>query len=181
MSVFARSYARALVESAPAGYDLSGLLDRAEAIARALAGDARLKEFFAAPSIPKGPKEKALEALAEKTGMDDFGRRFLRVVLAHGRLTHLAVILAAARDELDRSGGIVQAHVTVAAPIGPDEEKKIAAALGRSLGGSVRLAVAVDAAILGGFVARVGSKVIDASVEHAIERFQERSKEIAGA
>lgn len=181
MSAYARSYARALVESAPKDYDLSALLEASGAVARALAVDRRLKEFFAAPTIPKDPKEKALEALAGKVGLDEFGRRFLRVVLQHGRLIHLAEILSAAREELDRSGGVVQAHVTVAASIGVQEEQRIAAALGRSLGGSVRLQVEVDESILGGFVARVGSRVIDASVASAIERFQERSKEIAGA
>jgi F-type H+-transporting ATPase subunit delta len=181
VSAYARSYARALVESAPKGYDLSALLDGAAAVARALAGDPRLKEFFAAPTIPKAPKEKALEALAGKAGLDEFGRRFLRVILQHGRLIHLGDILSASREEVDRSGGVVQAHVTVAAPIGPQDEQKIAAALGRSLGGSVRMHVEIDQTILGGFVARVGSRIIDASVASAIERFQERSKETAGA
>jgi F-type H+-transporting ATPase subunit delta len=181
VSAFARSYARAIVESAPKGSDVSALLDNAGAVARALSSDARLKEFFAAPSIPKEPKEKALDSLAQKAGLDDFGRRLLRVVLGHGRLLHLSEILTAAREELDRTSGVAQAHITVAAPIGPEEETKIGAALGRSLGATVRLSVVVDERILGGFVARVGSRVIDASVASAIGRFQERSKETAGA
>lgn len=176
MSAFTRSYARALVESAPKGTDVEKLLEAAGAVARALASDGRLKEFFAAPGIPRDAKRKALEQLAERAGVEEFGRRFLGVVLANGRILHLAEILSAARDELDRTGGIAQAHVTVAAPVGPEEERRIEAALARSLGGRIRLAVAVDPAILGGFVARVGSRVIDASVASAIGRFQERSR-----
>ena len=181
MSAFARSYARALVESAPKGYDFSAFLEGTGSVARALAGDRRLHEFFTAPAIPKPPKERALASLGEKAGLDVFGLRFLKVVLQHGRLTHLSEILSAAREELDRSGGIMPAHVTVASPIGPEEESKLAAALGRSLGGSVRMDVTVDETILGGFVARVRSRIIDASVASAIERFKERSKETAGA
>jgi F0F1-type ATP synthase delta subunit len=41
--------------------------------------------------------------------------------------------------------------------------------------------VDVDATILGGFVAKVGSEVFDASVRHAVERFSELTKERAGA
>ncbi|MCA1582175.1 MAG: ATP synthase F1 subunit delta [Acidobacteria bacterium] len=181
MSAFARSYARAALESAPAGYDFDRLVEGAGAVRRALDSDARLKEFFAAPSIPRAPKERALEALAVKAGLDDFGRRLLRVILDHGRLSKLSEILSALSQGVDRSRGVNEAHVTVAAPIGPQEEKKIADALGRSVGGTVRLRVAVDENILGGFVARVGSRVIDASVASAIERFQEKGKESARA
>jgi F-type H+-transporting ATPase subunit delta len=181
MSAYTRSYARAIVEAAPKGYDFAAFLEGTSTVARALTTDRRLREFFTAPSIAKPPKERALEALGQKVGLDAFGLRFLRVVLQHGRLTHLTEILAAAREELDRSGGVVPAHVTVAAAIGPEEQKRLAEALGRSLGGSIRLDVAVDEGILGGFVARVRSRIIDASVASAIERFKERSKETAGA
>lgn len=181
MSAFARSYARASIEAAPAGYDFGSLLEKAAAVARALSADARLKEFFASPAIPKPPKERALEALAAKAGLDDFGRRFLRVILRHGRLTRLDEIVAALRDAYDRSRGLREAHVTVAAPIGADEERKIAEALGRSFGGSVSVNVTVDGKILGGFIARVGSRIIDASVASAIGRFQEKRKETARA
>ena len=181
MSAFARSYARAALEAAPAGYDLAALLDQAGSVAKALSSDSRLKEFFASPAIPKPPKERALEALAAKAGLDEFGRRFLRVILEHGRLTKLDEILAALRDANDRARGTSEARVTVAAPIGPDEERRIAEALGRSFGGSVRLNVSVDERILGGFIARVGSRIIDASVASAIGRFQEKRKETARA
>ena len=181
MSAFARSYARAALESAPPGYDFERLLENVGAVRRALDSDARLKEFFAAPSIPKPPKERALEALAVKAEVDDFGRRLLRVILDHGRLTKLSEILRALSEAFDRSRGVHEADVTVAAAITPEEERKIAEALGRSLGGTVRLHVSIDEKILGGFVARVGSRVIDASVASAIGRFQERGKESARA
>jgi len=181
VSAFARSYARAALEAAPAGADLERLLEQASAVARALESDPRLKEFFAAPSIPREPKERALEKLALRTGMDEFGRRFLKVILKHGRLIHLQEILTALSDAHDHARGTHEAQITVAAPVGPEEERRIAEALGRSLGGSVRLTVRVDASILGGFVARVGSRVIDASVAHAIARFQEMGKEHAKA
>jgi len=181
VSAFARSYARALVESAPKKDAVETLLAGAGAVARAIAGEPRLREFFAAPAIPREVKGRALESLGEKAGLDAFGRRFLAVVLGNGRILHLTEILAAAREELDRALGVAQAHVRVAAPIAPDEEGKISAALGRTLGGAVRLQVAVDESILGGYVARIGSRIIDASVASAIARFQERSKETAGA
>ena len=52
--------------------------------------------------------------------------------------------------------------------------------IGRSVGRRVRLEMDVDEKILGGFVARVGSEVFDASVRRAVEQFRERIKEGAG-
>jgi len=60
------------------------------------------------------------------------------------------------------------------------ERAKIAEALARAVGRRVRLEVDVDEKILGGFVAKVGSEVFDASVRRAVELFRERTKEGAG-
>ena len=181
MNAFARSYARALIESAPRIEDVSALLDQAGAVARAIGSDPRMKEFFGAPGVPREAKQKALDSLAMRAGLDDFGRRFLAVVLANRRLLHLHEILEAAHAELDRVLGVAQAQVRVAAPIGPEDEGRIATALQRSVARQIRIRVAVDESILGGFVARIGSRVIDASVASAIARFRERSKQTAGA
>jgi F-type H+-transporting ATPase subunit delta len=177
VSAFSRSYARAALQAAPPGYDFANLTGGVGAVARAIETTPRLKEFFASPGIPRPRKEAALEALANRAGVDDFGRRLLRVILQHGRLTRLSEILSALTDEFDRSRGINEAHITVAAPITEEEQGRIAVALGKSYGGTFRLAVRVDESILGGFVARVRSRLIDASVASAIGRFQEQGKE----
>jgi F-type H+-transporting ATPase subunit delta len=85
------------------------------------------------------------------------------------------------RDLFDRESGVVAAQVTVATPIGEEERRQIADALGRRLKKRVRIELGVDEKILAGFVAKVGSEVFDASVRHAVERFQQESKERAGA
>lgn len=181
MSAFARSYARAALESAPAGYDFEKLIDTLGSVARAVDGNAKLKEFFAAPKVPRAPKEKALDALASRAGVDDFGRRLLALVLSRGRLTHLSEIVAAISDAFDKTLGRNEAHVTVASPITPDQERRIADALGQSFGGTFRLNVNVDETILGGFIARVRSRLIDASVASAIARFRKQGEETARA
>jgi F-type H+-transporting ATPase subunit delta len=181
MSAFARSYARAFLESVASGYDIDEFLSRAESVRRALSTDSRLKAFLSIPSIPRDSKHKVLEELARRAGLDPSGARFLDLVLANGRLLHLPDILSTVREESDRRRGLVQAVVTVAAPIGAEEEKRIADRLSRTVGKNVRVRVEVDPAILGGFVARVGSEVFDASARGAVEAFSQHAKEIAGA
>ena len=181
MTAFARSYAQAFLQTAAAGYDVERFLEDAGAVRGAIAGDARLKAFFLSPSVPLAAKKGALELLAKKAGVDGFGARLLDVALEHRRILSLSEILRAIRDQFDKTSGVVAARVTVARPVGGEERGKIAEALGRRVGRRVRLEVDVDEAILGGFVAKVGSEIFDASVRHAVERFSEQTKERAGA
>ncbi|HMA18848.1 MAG TPA: ATP synthase F1 subunit delta [Thermoanaerobaculia bacterium] len=178
MSGFARPYARAFLDALPAGFDVEGFLESAAALARATANDHRLRNFFAAPSVPVETKRRALEDLARSVGVEEFGRRFLAVVLENRRWLALEEILSAVREARDSQLGVVEASVTVAAPVGDEERQRIQNALARHLGRRVRMNVRVDPTILAGFVARVGSEVFDASAVRAIELFH---GEAAGA
>lgn len=180
MSTFARSYAQAFLQAAPAAFKVDGFLERAEAIRRAVGAEPRLKAFFAAPAVPAEAKSRALGDLARRAGVDDYGRRFLELILRNRRLLDLGLILSALRTEADHSRGVVQAQVIVATAIGEPEERQIAEALTRASGRRVRLTTSVDKDILGGFIARVGSEVFDASVRRAIERFEEQAREGTG-
>jgi F-type H+-transporting ATPase subunit delta len=181
VTAFARSYARAFLQTAPKGYDVDHFLDGARAIDRAVAEDSRLKAFFTSPAVPPQAKKGALARLATQAGLDEFGARLLDVALENRRLPALSQILVAIREQADLASGVVAARVTVATPVGDAERERIAGALARSVGRRVRLEMDVDGKILGGFVARVGSEVFDASVRHAVERFAEQTKERAGA
>lgn len=171
MSRFARPYAKAFLETMPAGYDVDAFLESSAAITRALAADPRLKSFLAAPAVPADAKRRVLDDLGKRAGVDEFGRRFLALVLEKRRILALGEILSALRSARDRALGIVEAVVTVAAPVGEPERRRIEEALARQVGRGVRMRVDVDPRILAGFVAKVGSEVFDASVLRAVERF----------
>ena len=173
MSVFAPSYSRAFFEAIPPDYDVLGFLEGASAVALALSEDARLKAFVTAPAVPEEAKRKVIEELSARAGLDEFGRRFFAVLLAHRRLTAAAEILAAIRRDANRRAGVVEARVTVAGPVGEPERRALEEALARAAGRRVRLTVNVDQEILAGFVARIGSEIFDASALRAIDRFRE--------
>jgi F-type H+-transporting ATPase subunit delta len=69
--------------------------------------------------------------------------------------------------------------VTTAVPLPPDRVEAVARGLERATGKRVRLTTTVDAAIMGGVVARLGSKVFDGSVRRHLERLREQLAEQA--
>jgi F-type H+-transporting ATPase subunit delta len=173
---FALPYAKAFLEAAPAGCDVEAFLAAAGDLARAIEKDPALRAFLAAPAVPEEAKRKAVAELAARAGADAFGARFLELLLKHRRLLAIGVILRSVRKTYDAARGVLEGSVTVAAPIEDPERAAIEQALGAKLQGKVRLKVAVDPKILGGFVARVGSSVFDASAAAGIRRFQEQAK-----
>jgi F-type H+-transporting ATPase subunit delta len=78
------------------------------------------------------------------------------------------------RERLRQHQQIVRAEVTTAVPLTDDRraalEKGIAAATGRQ----VMLTTAVDPAIIGGAITRIGSTVYDGSVARQLERLKEQ-------
>jgi F-type H+-transporting ATPase subunit delta len=178
---FALPYARAFLETAPKGYDVEAFLAAVGGLAGAIQNDRTLRAFLSSPGVPEESKSKAIAELAARSGVDAFGARFLELLLKHRRILETGAILKSLQENFDAARGVLEGGVTVAAPIGDAERAGIEQALGAKLNGKVRLKVSVDPRILGGFVARVGSSVFDASAAAGIRRFQEQAKGRTGA
>jgi F-type H+-transporting ATPase subunit delta len=176
----ARNYSEAFLETAGSDEAVEKFLEAVQAVARAVSEDRALRAFLAAPNIPLPTKSRALDEVARRAGVGDAGRKFLDVILRNRRIPRLGEILSGLSESLDARRGVVAAEVTVAAAIGDEERRGIEQALTRRTGRRVRMRVAVDPAVLAGFVARIGSEVFDASAAHAIERFRTGAKEKAG-
>ena len=68
------------------------------------------------------------------------------------------------REMADVHTGRVRAHVTSAQALGPAELERVRQSLARRTGKQVIIEAAVDAALIGGVVARVGDLVLDGSI-----------------
>jgi F-type H+-transporting ATPase subunit delta len=181
MSSFTRPYARAFVESAPKGYDFGAFLEAGEVVVRAFEANPKLRAFLLAPNVAREAKSKAIDQLAAKAGMDAYGTRFLQVLLRNHRLLEAGAVLRALRDLNDAIHGVLRVQVTVAGRIGDAEKQAIRDALAARTGKTVEMQIDLDPKLIGGFVARAGSRVFDGSVAAAIRRFQARVSQTVGA
>lgn len=170
---FARPYAEAFLQSVPPGFDLEAFQGAIESVARSVQTSPALRSVLSSPSIEIAAKDRVLETLGEKAGVGEIGKRFLSLILRHRRITQLAEIAAALREARDEGEGIVPARVTAAGELSAPDRERMSSALSAALGKKVRASFSVDAKLMAGFVARVGSKVYDASALGAIERFKE--------
>ena len=74
----------------------------------------------------------------------------------------------------------MRARVRSAAPLSDAQRAALRERLGRRLGKTVLLDTAVDPSLLGGFVAEVGSRLLDMSLRGQLRRLRERLAGDAG-
>jgi len=172
---FARPYADALVQTAPAGFDYDGFLAAGEAVSGALARSHALRAVLANPGVSLPAREKIVAEVAARAGMPDLGLRWLALLVRKHRILHLDDALAAVREALDERDRVVRARVTAAGPLDERGRKRIVEALSKRVGRTVRATFDVDENLLAGFVARVGSRIFDASALRAVEKFKEEA------
>ena len=181
MSSFTRPYALAFLEAAPDGYDIGAFLEAGQTMAKAFEVNPKLRAFLLAPNVPREAKSQAIAALAARAGLEEYGARFLQVMLRNHRLLEAGEVFRALRDLNDTRQNILRVRVTVPAPLTDAEKKAVEEAIASRTGKTVRTQIDLDPNLLGGFIARAGSQVFDGSVAAAIRRFQMQAKERTGA
>lgn len=176
----ARRYARAL-------HWLANEAQRADAVADELAKfelllttEPELREALLRPWVKATTKRAIVLEVAGRLGVSPLTRNFLALVAQRRRLNVLGEIIAAYRATLDEAAGRIRARVRSAAPLADAERAILRERLGRRLGKTVLLDTEVDPALLGGFVAEVGSRVLDVSVAGQLGALRERIIKGAG-
>ena len=141
---------------------------------------AALREVLLRPWVKAATKRSLVLEVTDRMELSRLTRNFLALVAQRRRLDLLADILAAYRALVDEAAGRVRARVRSAAPLADPERAALRERLGRRLGKTVLLDTEVDPSLLGGFVAEVGSRVLDMSVAGQLAALRERITRVAG-
>ena len=160
----ARRYARALHALASEARRAEAVTDELAAFDQLLSAEPELREALLRPWVKAATKRGIVLEVAGRLGVSPLTRNFLALVAQRRRLDLLGEILAAYRARVDEAAGRSRARVRSAAPLSDAERAALREHLGRRLGRTVLLDTEVDPNLLGGFVAEVGSRVLDMSV-----------------
>jgi len=133
-----------------------------------------LEKVLLNPAVPVSRKRAAMAELVARAKPAGIVGKMLTLLADRDRLVLLPDLVASYRERLLDYRKIVRAEVTTAAPLGGDRAKALESSLARVTGRSVVLDTRVDASIIGGVVARVGSTVYDGSVTRQLEKIKER-------
>lgn len=170
---FARPYARAAMEVAKTPEKAAKLRDELTQFEQVRKSSGELQMMYANPGIEHGVKNKVTAEIAKRLGLSDLSVRMLDILIQNRRINDLSDIVAGLASMIRDATGVVAADVRSASRLSSKEEGELRAMLERKVGAKVDLDVTVDPALIGGFVAKIGSEVYDASVAGKIEKFRE--------
>jgi F-type H+-transporting ATPase subunit delta len=177
LSVVATRYAKALADvttSAAAGLRPEDALRELRAFESTLAGSRELENALTTPAVPGSRKRAVVERIAGLLKISGIARNFLFVLIDHRRIALLGAILHSFDLIVDERLGFARAEVSSPRELTETQRGAINAQLERLTGKRIRMRLAVDAELIGGVVARIGSTVYDGSVRGQLQTLGQR-------
>lgn len=170
---FARPYARAIMDAAGSPQKANEIRGELMRFASSMRNSADLREFYANPGLDEATKLAVTQRIAGRMKLTELAAKTLEVLVRFHRINDIDAILAALAVYVNAALGVAVAEVQSAKSLTPDEITQLADTLSKKVGRKVELDIRTDPTLLGGFVARIGSEVWDASVAGKIHKFRE--------
>ncbi len=163
-----RRYATSLLESAIEKNMLDSIARDIELVASTLDANRQLIHALSNPVIRPNIKLKVLEEIF-RTRVNPDTMSFLEFLVGKNRENLLDSISKIFLELRDQQLGIVNVEVTSAVAFSDEQVEMLRNNLERFLNKKARLSFKINKEIIGGFVARVGDTVFDASLTHQLE------------
>jgi len=176
MEEIAPVYARSLFEVARDQGRLDVVREQVAEVAEAISSDRNLATFFFSPYFSTEEKKDGLHKAV--TDADPLVVNFLELLVEKHRMPELFRIRRAFDALWDEENKQLPVDITSAVELDDAIVKSIGDKIAEQTGREVQLSTHVDPDVLGGLVVRVGNTVLDASVQHRLERLR---KELARA
>jgi F-type H+-transporting ATPase subunit delta len=170
----ARRYARALHDLARESGQTEAVGREIEQVAAVFSDDARARDLLTQPWIKPEDRRAVASAIAQKVGAGKLVQDFAGLVSERGRADHLPEIIVAYQTLVDAEHGRARAQVRTAVALTAKEKQELSARLERALGKRIILEERIDATLLGGFIAQVGSLILDGSLDGQLARMRQR-------
>jgi F-type H+-transporting ATPase subunit delta len=142
--------------------------------------DRSFGEFLASQILSHEDRKRSLEAIFRGRASDRVVD-FLKVLSDKGRLGHLAAIVAAYDELLQRHFGRVEVDVYTASPAEEGLLDSLTSRLRETLGKEPVLHAYVDESMIGGLRLRIGDELVDASVSSRLRKMREGLKTSSAA
>ena len=170
----ATRYAKALLQVALQESDPEKIGQDLSSVAEAMAQSAELRRAMTSPGVPQDVRNNVIAAIAAQIGAPPPLAKILKMLADRGRLDLVPLMAEVYRERLLAHGNIVRATVTSATPLTSDKVQGLEASLGNLTGKKVQIETAVDPALVGGVVARIGSTVYDGSIRTQLQKMKQQ-------
>lgn len=173
IGIIASRYARALLKYVAETGEGEVVCAQAAVLERALTEVPELSEMLDNPeTVTAEMKMKVFETALGKEKMADGMARFIRMVLANGRIAYLRLMLHDFIDYYHRSQHLLHARLTTVIPPGEAILARLRNMIRRKTGYDVVISTFTDPTLIGGFVFEIEDYTLDASAAHQLRRIR---------
>ncbi len=169
----AERYARALLDVVAKDASPEQVQQELAAFAD-LFGDPRLSSVLKSPAVPSASKRGIVETLIARLKPSAHLRNLLLILADRNGLGLVPQVAKVYDERLMELRQVVRVDVTTAIPLTSESAAGFEQRLSRATGRRVLMTTAVDPALIGGAVARIGTIVYDGSVANQLTRIRER-------
>jgi F-type H+-transporting ATPase subunit delta len=167
MALSARRYAQALFLIAEEKGDQNQWLADLEV----LANSSRNSDFIAFIDSPKIENVKKIKLIKEafSKSISDLALNLVSLLATRNSVASLSSIAGAYQELVDSEKGVERAEIVSAVKLTDEQVKDIVDKLTQMLRKELSVITYVDESILGGYLARVGDRLVDGSVKTQLE------------
>jgi F-type H+-transporting ATPase subunit delta len=164
----AARYAIALMDLGEELNVLDQIAEDLRDIERTVRDSRELELLLMSPVINPGQKLNILTEIFGKS-CGELTMKFITLLVRKGRSEYLIGTAQEFLQMLDAKRNIIHARIESAVKLSEEEERQLIAKLERMTGKQVRSEFFLDPTLRGGFVARMGDEMIDASLKHQLD------------
>ncbi len=140
----------------------------------AYAQSAELRTFLASPAVSVEAKHAVIEKMVARLGASKIIRNFLFVLTDHRRTQLIPEAIATFHQVIRQRQGVAEAEVSSAVELSAGQKNELAATLARVTGKQIETKYALDPALLGGAVVRIGDTIYDGSLRSRLNEMRAR-------
>jgi len=140
----------------------------------AYAESTELRTFLASPAVSLEAKHAVLETIVARLGASKIIRNFLFVLTDHRRTQLIPEVVTAFHQVIRYRQGIAEAEISSAIELTGAQKKEMAATLAQLTGKKIEAKYALDPALLGGVVVRIGDTIYDGSLRSRLNEMRAR-------
>lgn len=177
-NIVARRYAKALfaLGQKKGAAELTAYGSDLEKLAEVLAADPTVLKVFRNPIFGADKKKAVAAAIMDKIGVGKVVKNFVQLLADKERLASLPEIQAVYAKLQDEAQGVLRGMLTTAVKLDAKRQGELKSALEKKSSRKLVLDYAVEPAILGGLVLKVGDQVLDASLRAQLQMLKENIK-----
>ena len=165
----ANRYAKALYRLTGGDSNEARLVLEQIQLARALFDIELAAKILLSPVMPKSLKKKLFDAALSAAKAQPELHAFVGELVNAGRVQLFPLFVDSFAQILNLATGVVNADVVTAVAIDPTALMALTASLEKILGTKIHTSQHVDPELLGGFVVRLGNRMIDMSVKTKLD------------